>query len=167
MYLSLLLYFGLLFLELYLVITLASTGVSAYDVKVHALDRLVHLNAKRREPPGPQNVNVYELCKSEHFDTFWLSNLCSACMTWRSVSSPKMILPILSMYGHLTKREDFLWNIWWYVFTLVSCKPLKIEASPRKSWSQSLKKKKKKRSYLPKNSKERAKILIQFNTYSV
>lgn len=139
---SLLLYFGLLILELYLVTTLTSTVLSPSDVKVHILDRPLHLNAKRREPPGPQNVNVYELCKSEYFGIFWPSNPCSTCMTLHFVSSLKMILPILSMYGHLMKREDFVWNIWWCIFALVSCKLLKIELSLRKSWSQSLKIKK-------------------------
>lgn len=139
---SLLLYFGLLILELYLVTTLTSTVLSPSDVKVHIPDRPLHLNAKRREPSGPQNVNVYELSKTEYFGIFWPSNLCSTCMTLHFVSSLKMILPILSMYGHLMKREDFVWNTWWHVFALVSCKLLKIELSPRKSWSQSLKIKK-------------------------
>lgn len=48
--LRLLPYFGLLFLELYLVITLASTGISPCDVKVHTLDRLLHLNAGEETP---------------------------------------------------------------------------------------------------------------------
>lgn len=59
-----------LVLELYLVVPFASTGISPYDVEVHTLDRLLHLNAKRREPSGPQNLNVYELCKFKYLDTF-------------------------------------------------------------------------------------------------
>lgn len=80
-------------------------------------------------------INVCELCKSEYFSSFWISNLYSTCMTLRFVSSLKTLLLVLSVYEHHITREDFVWNIWCCVIPLVSCELLKIESSPRKSVS--------------------------------
>lgn len=70
---------GQLFLELDLVISLTSTGISPQDVKADALARLVHLSAKRRGSPRAQSANVCEGWKSQYFGIFGRWNWCSIC----------------------------------------------------------------------------------------
>lgn len=114
---------GQLFLKLDLVISLTSTGISPQDVKADALARLVHLSAKRRESPRAQRVNV----KAGNLSTLgYLDDGTGAqFVAWCFVSSPKICVGI-SWEGR--------------TFSGISAGVGSLWSSPRKSWSQSLKK---------------------------